>query len=278
MHPFAPLLMALSLFIPSQGLMADEIKLELPPASLAQWYKPLNKRQVWLHTMFRLRREMQAVESYSDAGDPVLTRKWAKRLAEDYRKIAEMVPEWQDEVELEWAAKLERAAKIGDFEMVALAQKKLNHSCRSCHDSYRAQAALLYRTPDYSEVSIRMTSGEEVDYPEIMRRLTYSMNRVKIALEDDRWQQAEKGVTQLTLELKELERSCGQCHKEPNQAAYTLGESSQQLLLQLTQLIQQRATKKSARLLGKSAVVICASCHGIHRFAGDIRKQLASDR
>lgn len=277
MHRINTLLTTLILLSLSHFIAADEIKLEQPPLSLAQWYKPLNTRQVWLHTMFRLRREMQAVKSYADAGDRVLTNKWARRLTENYRKIAEMVPEWQDELELEWANKLESAAEKGDFEMITLAQKKLNHSCTSCHDDFRAQTALFYRVPDYASISIKMASGKEVDYPEIMRQLTRSINQVKIAMEDDRWQQAENAITQLGIELKELKKSCAQCHKEPDQERHILGDESQKLLLQIKQLIQQKAHKKGARLLGKSAVVICADCHGIHRFAGDIRKRLVND-
>ena len=43
----------------------DSMSLEIPPAVLEKWYKPANKRQVWLHTMFRLRREMQAIDEYT---------------------------------------------------------------------------------------------------------------------------------------------------------------------------------------------------------------------
>ena len=48
----------------------DKAKLiKTPPIELAKWYKPENKRQVWLHTMFKLRREMQAVEFYAQQQD-----------------------------------------------------------------------------------------------------------------------------------------------------------------------------------------------------------------
>ena len=46
-----------------------QVVLDKPPESLKQWYKPDNKRQVWLHTMFRLRREMQAINEYADQKD-----------------------------------------------------------------------------------------------------------------------------------------------------------------------------------------------------------------
>ncbi len=69
------------------------IVLKKPPASIAQWYKPQNKRQVWLHTMFKLRREMQAVEIYAKIQDAEKLQKWAAKLNQDYHKIAKMVPE-----------------------------------------------------------------------------------------------------------------------------------------------------------------------------------------
>ena len=71
----------------------DTVSLDVPPASLEQWYKPANKRQVWLHTMFRLRREMQAIGEYAEQNDRAAMDKWIKRLEKDYKKIADMVPE-----------------------------------------------------------------------------------------------------------------------------------------------------------------------------------------
>ena len=74
--------------------------LKEPPASLAAWYKPQNKRQVWLHTMFKLRREMLAVEIYAKDQDSASLQNWAAKLIKDYLKIAEMVPEWANRVDL----------------------------------------------------------------------------------------------------------------------------------------------------------------------------------
>jgi hypothetical protein len=73
----------------------DRVGLDKPPASLEKWYKPANKRQVWLHTMFRLRREMQAIREYAEQDDQPGMKKWIARLDKDYNKIADMVPEWK---------------------------------------------------------------------------------------------------------------------------------------------------------------------------------------
>ena len=82
----------------SPAYASGEVSLKKPPASLEEWYKPANKRQVWLHTMFRLRREMQAIAEYAKQIEPaannqVVMQKWIKRLQKDYNKIADMVPE-----------------------------------------------------------------------------------------------------------------------------------------------------------------------------------------
>ena len=68
------------------------ILLGKPPQSLAKWYKPENKRQVWLHNMFKLRREMQAVRFYADRKDGKGLEGWVSDLGRHYLEIGEMVP------------------------------------------------------------------------------------------------------------------------------------------------------------------------------------------
>ncbi|MDX2458131.1 MAG: hypothetical protein QNL87_11555, partial [Gammaproteobacteria bacterium] len=77
------------------------ILIKSPPASLAQWYKPENRRQVWLHNMFKLRREMQAVRFYADIKDVKHLEKWVMLLSEHYLKLGEMVPEWKKKLDME---------------------------------------------------------------------------------------------------------------------------------------------------------------------------------
>ena len=75
---------------------SSTITLKKPPAILAKWYKPANKRQVWLHTMFRLRREILAMNNYSAKGQQPELEKWSQKFIKDYQSIAEMVPQWQE--------------------------------------------------------------------------------------------------------------------------------------------------------------------------------------
>ena len=54
-----------------------EVSLSVPPVSIAQWYKPENRRQQFLHTMFSLRRSMQAIEEYVVLEDKNSVERWS---------------------------------------------------------------------------------------------------------------------------------------------------------------------------------------------------------
>ncbi len=248
----------------------------LPPESIAQWYKPSNKRQVWLHTMFGLRREMQAVEEYTVLEDGERLAIWARRLVDHYVQIGEMVPEWRDELELEWAAALIAAAERRDYLGVAKAQRKLSTSCKSCHRDYRAVTAAIYRTPDYgSLVVVNSQTGEESALPDVMRRLSKLVNRIKIATEDERPAIASGSLQHLNQRLTDLKRTCTNCHREGVAEERILGDERQALVAELQSALEARDPKLAGRKLGTLAVEICARCHGIHRTLYDLKQTIA---
>lgn len=248
------------------------ITLTLPPASLGQWYKPENERQVWLHTMFKLRRAMQAVTEYTALGDQERLTKWSKRLVKSYRSIAEMVPEWRDELELEWADRLVAAAEKMDVEGIASAQRKLFTSCRGCHSEYRAVTAALYRAPDFSKTLVEnQETLEEMSYGDAMVGLSTSMNRIVIALADERIEAAQTAREQLIARLENLAGSCSSCHQDESAMQRILGETAQKDLEQLGKLIESRKIKDSQKMTGHIAVNVCANCHGTHRTLADLR-------
>lgn len=253
-----------------------EVSLKLPPASLGQWYKPANERQVWLHTMFKLRREMLAVSDYLALEDSERLGKWAGRLAEHYRSIGDMVPEWRDELELEQLDRLQKAVQQNDYQQVAAAQRKLGHSCTSCHREYRAMAAAIYRSPDFSTVAVEDSDSlEEVPFKKVMERLSLSLNRTKIASEDGRTQAALDNMERLRQRLDDLGQSCESCHEDPAPRDRILGEALDRNLASLEQSIEAGDTKQAGRHLGTLAVQTCARCHGVHRVLSDLKQEIA---
>jgi len=267
-----PLLLLISLSLPG---WAAEVTLQLPPESLADWYKPANKRQVWLHTMFRLRREMQAVIWYNAREDVARLGKWSARFEKDYRSIGKLVPEWQDELELEWLERLQSAAAGGDFSAVGKALRKLQASCGSCHREYRAVAALRYRTADFSLLAVEDSETlEEIPYDKAMGRLSTLVNRIKIASVDGDVATGLASVAELTRRMRDLATGCVGCHEDADPRERILGSSSERLLEQMTKSIQAGEQKQTGRQLGELAVTSCARCHGVHRTLYDIRKEI----
>jgi len=259
------------LFILTFTVSAGEIP--VPPDSLAKWYKPANKRQVWLHNMFKLRREMQAVTEYLALEDQPRLQKWAGRLEEHYIEIGNMVPEWQDELEGAVARELAEAAAAGDYERTARAVRKIGLSCRSCHRDYRAVAAAIYRAPDFSKASVEDSETLEMESLEdVMNRLSLLVNRIKIASEDDRMPAAADALTQLGQRLNDLGASCGDCHSDEAPRERILGFAARSSMERIGQGIAAGDKKIIGRNLGEFAVQTCARCHGVHRTLSDLKK------
>lgn len=260
------------------AMSAESVELSLPPASLANWYKPANKRQVWLHTMFRLRRSAQAVESYAAEGNNKLMQKWATEFAKDYRKLPEMVPEWRDEVQTIWADRLMEGAAKKNLVQVNHAMRKLKASCKFCHNEYRAIVAATYRSPDYKKIMVTDSQKtKQITFNHAMDDLSYSVNQIMIALKDDQPDNARKHSLGLSRQLQDLGASCKSCHKDPISENRILGETARDEIKLLQIKLKSADSKASQRQLGHLSVNICARCHGIHRTISGLRNMVLPD-
>ncbi len=246
-------------------------EIELPPESIAKWYKPMNKRQVWLHNMFKLRRSKHAVIDYAANQDKKHLLKWLKKFTANYIKIGEMVPEWKSELDLNNLNKLKDAAATDNFAGVGKYMKKLDKSCRVCHDDYRAITVLLHRSPDFKKRVINTEQGE-FTYKKYMLELTHIINRIIIAMADDMPSVAQTNIEKLQTGIKNLSTDCNNCHKQPTKNDLYFSQDLRNKLQNLITLLQQNKKKKAGSILGEVAVQACAICHGTHRSLYDVKQ------
>ena len=245
--------------------------IKTPPVELAQWYKPENKRQVWLHNMFKLRREMQAVEFYAQKKDAPHLQQWTEQLNKHYLKISEMVPAWQKKLSLETMGELKRASEEKDFSSVLVQHQILQKSCDSCHDDYQAITALTYRTPDFSNIQIT----PEFSFVEHMDTLTRQVNQIKISAQDGNKDLALSSLVDLTDSMEMLGGSCVDCHKKDRQTYPS--EMMKKTLNSLEVSLESGTAKQQGRELGTLAVLACARCHGTHRIAFGAKQKIVKD-
>ncbi len=254
------------------------INLKKPPASLAKWYKPDNKRQVWLHTMFKLRREMQAMREYAEQEDGLHMEKWLTDFDKHYNKISEMVPEWKDEIKPELISDIRNFVKSKDFYKVAITLNKIEDTCDVCHENYQPQVTAIYRSPNYDSLRIKDVDGELQTIENNMQDLSVVVNQILIALADGNNKKSFIASNDLELQLKNLADSCQFCHKNDKYPeARILGKETTGNLKKLQKNIQQGHTKASQKLMGKIAVTVCARCHSIHKVVHDMRGALMSE-
>jgi len=245
---------------------------KMPPPELAQWYKPQSKRHVWLHSMFKLRREMQAVSFYASSEQQEHLTKWADSLEKNYLSIAEMVPTWQKKLDKETLANLKRNVQLQKYEDIKSNVNKLQQSCDNCHVDYQAITALLYRTPNFSSINVEQGTSFKTQ----MQTLTSQVNQVKIATDDGLPKEALAYLAKLKVGLQQLGNACVACHKKepiefPNKSMLATINS-------LEQNLNQGTHKEQAMDLGILAVQACANCHAIHRVSFDVKSLLITEK
>jgi hypothetical protein len=269
-------LFSLIVTIPVKLVAADsQVSLDTPPTSLEQWYKPANKRQAWLHTMFRLRREMQAIGEYAKQDDRESMEKWIKRLDKDYNKIAEMVPEWEKEIKPRLLSELEMFAEKSDRYRLEETLDMIQRTCDDCHDNYQPLVTALYRSPTYDDIKVNSIDGKKQSFEDNMAALSESVNRVLIALDDGHKPTALQASQNLSEQLQNLGDSCNSCHKDDEYPRERiLGKATQQRFETLQTNIKEGRVKDSQKLMGEIAVTVCARCHNTHRIVYDLRNAL----
>ncbi len=268
------ILQAIILLVVAGGVYLHQDKTQLvktPPTELAKWYKPDNKRQVWLHNMFKLRREMQAVEFYAQKKDAEHLQHWAEELNSHYLKIADMVPTWQKKLALSTLSKLNKASAENDFESVLVQHNKLQKSCDACHDDYQAITALTYRTPDFSNRQIT----PELSFVDHMNTLTTQVNQIKISAQDGNKHLALSSLAALNDGMELLGETCVDCHKKDRKPYPS--ELMNKTLSSLKTSLTSGTAKQQGRDLGTLAVLACARCHGTHRIAYGAKKHLTTE-
>lgn len=245
------------------------VLIKKPPVSLAQWYKPDNKRQVWLHNMFKLRREMQAVQFYADNRDAKHLEKWVELLSEHYLKTGEMVPEWSKKLDREAIAHLQKSTRNNDYKEVSIALDDLRESCKSCHMDYQTITAIIYRSPDFSSLEIEPS----ISFNTHMKELTRQVNQIKIASEDGMKEIALSSLMELKNGINVLGKSCSNCHQKDNRIYPD--DNINKTIANLEESLITGTLKEQGKELGTLAVLACAHCHGTHRIAYDARRLLA---
>ncbi len=269
----ATILILLGLYVIPATAIESEKEL---PGSLQKWYKPQNKRQVWLHTMFAMRRELQAIEHYLQKSDIDGIQQWGEKFITHYRKLPEMVPEWEKLSDTSLTDSLTDNITSHNFSGIRATLEKLKNSCQACHDDYQLLASIRYRSPDFAD--IKVDSGTQTySYIKYMSLLSHSVNQVSIAAEDGYWQEAATASNQLRRELEHLIPGCSTCHKDKAPVERILGASLLNSLQLVDNAISNKDLKNVKRKLGEAAVTACARCHGVHRSLYEIRKSLFQD-
>jgi cytochrome c556 len=184
-----------------------------------------------------------------------------------------MVPEFKDEVDIKLLQKLKKSASDKDYNAVSATLRQLDKTCNSCHNDYRATTVLLYRSADFKSHKITTQTGK-IAYKKYMLELTHTINRIKIAVTDDLPQNAKEQIKELKQGIVNLSKDCDTCHLQKSQSQDYLNQTIINKIGQLQIHLKEGNKKDLNKTLGYIAVNACATCHGTHRIAYDIKQQI----
>ena len=252
----------------------NSIVFKRPPDSLANWYSPVAKRHIWLHTMYRLQRAMAAMDEYAKKGKRTELLKWSEKFYEDYKSIEKMVPEWADYLKKDQLEALNAAVTGNKFSLISPVLETIGETCNRCHDDYQAITVLLYRSADFSRQSVRVTGSNQVEnYADAMYKLGDTVNRINIAIKDDYLSEALSYIPLLEQRLDDLSANCSNCHNDPIPVERIFG-SSERLLPELTAAIKTKNNSAAGITLGIFASEFCGRCHSVHRILSDMKNKI----
>ncbi len=241
----------------------------LPPQSLAEWYKPDNKRHVWLHNMFNLRRDLQAIERYAERKQPDLLATWSSRLSDHYETIGEMVPEWKSRLDVDIIKRLLNAQQAKQYDAIAPLLDELKNNCSACHDQFRVVTAAIYRAPDFKKLTLNQSDTLQ----QSMINLNSRINQIKLASQEDNRDEALAVFNQLSVAMEELGGLCKSCHEYIPKTYLNDNVTTAMHDLQLS--LKSGSVKQQGEDLGRLAVTACAQCHGSHRISYDLKNLLS---
>jgi hypothetical protein len=253
----------------------NAVTLKKPPETLKNWYKPINKRQVWLHNMFRLRRELLAINDYSQSQQEKLLKQWFKEFKKDYLEIGKMIPEWEKFLDISKLEKLQTAVEKNDYTAIPKLLVVLQNNCENCHSDYQAVSRLIYRGADFSKHKVvDLNTGHRIHYDKAMNGLSNAVNRIKIALHDHFYPQAIEFIKPLESQLENIAATCSDCHKQSDEQRNYVFSASSTTLEELKQALKKKDNKQARISLGTFAVKVCARCHSLHRTTAEIKELL----
>lgn len=254
---------------------AQELKLEKPPKDVGKYYPPASNKFEFLNSMYAMSTAFTGIFTNIQENDWKNAEKWAKVLRDNYINVGKMVPEFDKGLKKEEVEMLLRAVQSKDGEGVKRYADVVGKSCSQCHQKYKISTKIMYHYPSFEMINIEdPVSRTSNSFEEHMKKMTDSMKKIRIYLEDSKPEKAQLEGNNFIKRFKAVAESCSECHSNKLSEQIYYGKDMDEKLQSLSKALQLKNKDEIYKNLSYISANNCSKCHNTHQTISELKGKL----
>lgn len=253
---------------------AGDVTLKEPPKTLSKYYPPNSNKMEFLNSMYAMSTAFTGMFTNIQENDWKNAEKWANILRENYLNIGKMVPEFDKGLKKNEVNALVEAVKSKDMEKVKFNADAVGKSCMQCHQNYKVSTKILYHYPSFEVINIEdPVSRSNVEFHDYMKKVSDSMKKMRVYLEDGKFDKAVAEGNNFIKRVKGISQSCNECHNNKLSIEIYQGKELEEKLNLLSKALQSKNKEEIYKSVGWISMNNCSKCHNTHQTVAELKEK-----
>lgn len=253
-----------------------DINLKEPPKSLSKYYPPSSNKMEFLNSMYSMSTAFTGMFTNIQENDWKNAEKWATILRDNYLNIGKMIPEFDKGLKKNEINALVEAVKSKDMEKIKFNADAIGKSCMQCHQNYQISAKILYHYPSFDLINLEdPVSRSTIEFHDYMKKTADSMKKMKVYIEDGKFDKAQKEGNDFIKRVKALSQSCNECHNSKLSVEIYQGKDLEEKLNLLSKALQNKNKDEVYKTVGWISGNNCSKCHNTHQTVAEIKEKFS---
>jgi cytochrome c556 len=249
-------------------LLAKDMVLKKPPASLDKLYPPQSKEPQFIQQMHKMSGSFGGVFVNMKEGDWENAEKKAQAFVKAYEETSKMVPEWKDYFDLKAVKEFAAAVPSHDPAKIGKASGPVGKTCGKCHGEQTVAVWTRYHWPKVDKIKmVDPVTDKELSYGKFMHKISGTFKGVTVNFGEGQYDRSSKALRNFKKRYMELKSTCSKCHTNDAVKQFFVGppvaEAFDNLAKELTSAKPNPGNFwKNIGTIGKLG---CKQCHLTHR-------------
>jgi hypothetical protein len=243
-----------------------------PPSSLDRFYPPTAPAPTYLIEMFNLAGPLEGIGVDLQEQDIQGIKTNYQAFQTQYRKSADMVPEWKNKFPEKPVTELGTAIDSGDPAKIGPAMAEVGKLCGDCHAAFQVKVQQRYHWKNVAEIKVKdPLTGQEMEYVDFMWALAGPFSGITVNLREGQVDNARKNFDAFSARFDTMAtETCKDCHSDPSgkeiPRKYYVDDEMKAVVSQLGQALEAPSPDAAMieQLTGAIGNASCVGCHFVH--------------